>query len=321
VSTGRHNVIARLDAGARETVLLEAHLDTVGVDNMVIDPFQPTIRDGKLYGRGSCDTKGSLAAFLFAVCDLVETNRMPTRNVVLAAVADEEYGFTGARYALEHGLEADFGIAGEPTSLRIVRAHKGVTRWKMSARGIAAHAAYPERGKNAIYTMSHLIPMLEEYAGTLQAGPSHPLLGPPTLNVGVVQGGSAVNIVPDRCTIEIDRRTIPGETLLSVLQPVTDMLQSMPDVTLEEPHLSVAGMEVSADSPAVTHLADAIRAVTGDCLTEAAHYATDAGMYNAGGIPSVVFGPGDIRQAHTDSEYVELQEFQQAIHITQNLLS
>jgi len=321
VSPGRPNLLARVDIGAPETVLLEAHLDTVGAENMVIDPFTPTIRDGRIYGRGSCDTKGSLAAFVWAVSSLIEAKGKFSRNVLLAAVVDEEYGFTGAKHAVRRGLRADFGIAGEPTRLSIVRAHKGVMRWNITARGAAAHSAYPDRGRNAIYSMARLISRLEEYAGTLGAGAAHPLLGSPTISIGVVEGGEAVNIVPDRCRIQVDRRTIPGETTDSILQPLRDMVSRMEDIVLEAPYLDVPGMEVLSDSPPVAHLGDAIRKATGDVASEAAHYATDAGLYNAAGIPTVVFGPGDIRQAHTDAEYLDLEEFQQAVRIIRTLLS
>jgi acetylornithine deacetylase len=320
VSPGRPNLFARVDVGATETVLLEAHLDTVGTENMAIDPFMPVIRDGRVYGRGACDTKGSLAAFVRAVTSLLEADRKLSRNVLLAAVVDEDYGFTGAKHAVTGGLRADFGVAGEPTRLRIVRAHKGVVRWKITTRGVSAHSAYPDRGSNAIYSMARLISQLEQYAGTLGEGADHALLGPPTLSVGVIQGGQAVNIVPDRCTIQVDRRTVPGETIESILQPLREMTKPIPGVEMGPPFLDVPGMEVAPDSPAVTHLEKAVREVAGDSVTETAHYATDAGIYNAAGIPTVVFGPGDIRQAHTDSEYLDLEEYQQAIRIIQALL-
>ena len=321
VSPGRSNLLALVDVGAEETVLLEAHMDTVGVENMTIDPFTPLIREGRMYGRGSCDTKGSLAAFVSAVCSLIERNRTFLRNVLLAAVVDEEYGFTGAKHVVKSGLRADFGIAGEPTRLRTVRAHKGVIRWNITARGRAAHSAYPDRGHNAIYSMARLISRLEEYAGTLGEGAGHPLLGTPTISVGVVQGGDAVNIVPDLCRIQVDRRTVPGETRESILRPLQDMVSGMEGVILEEPFLDVPGMEVSGESPAVIHLEEAVRKVTGESATEAAHYATDAGIYSGAGIPTVVFGPGDIAQAHTDAEYLDLEEFHRAVRIIQALLS
>jgi acetylornithine deacetylase len=321
VAPGRPNVTGYLDAGRERTILLEAHLDTVHAENMEISPFDPVIRDGRLHGRGSCDTKASLAVFLRTIGRFAEEGGKPRYNILLAAVADEEYRFTGARRLAGSGLRADFGIAGEPTLLRIVRAHKGVTRWKISTEGKAAHSAYPDRGSNAIYRMGHVLERLEQYAGGLQRLSPHPLLGTQTLSVGVIEGGQAVNIVPDRCVIEIDRRTLPGETAPAVLGPVREALRGIDGCAFEEPHLSVEGMEVPESSEVVTILARAIRSVTGEAQITSAQYATDAGVYNAAGVPTVVFGPGDIAQAHTSGEFVELSQLEQAEAILRGLLA
>jgi acetylornithine deacetylase len=321
VGPNRPNVIGYIDAKASQTLLLEAHLDTVHADGMTIDPFSPLIRDDKLFGRGSCDTKSSIAAFLQAVVNVVQSRRQLEYNTLLLFVSDEEYRFTGARHAAHNGLKADVGIAGEPTQLRVVRAHKGVTRWRIVTKGLAAHSAYPDRGKNAIYAMSKVIKKLAEYAAELPRKKSHPMLGTPTLSVGVIEGGQAVNIVPDRCWIEVDRRTLPGENIEVVLDPVRDLLRDLPDWEFESPYLSVDGMEVAEDSQIVQILARSIDDVLGSVTIEAAQYATDAGIYNGVGIPTVVFGPGDITQAHTDSEFVELQQVRHAVNIIQRLLA
>ncbi|MEW6510930.1 MAG: M20 family metallopeptidase [Bacteroidota bacterium] len=321
VAPGRPNVIAHIDAGAAKTLLLEAHLDTVYADGMSFPPFTPAVRDGRLYGRGSCDTKGSLAAFLHAAVTCAAARKSMRYNVVLAAVADEEYKFTGATHAVAKGLRADMGIAGEPTRLRIVRAHKGVTRWKIVTTGVSAHAAYPDRGENAIYAMGGVLARLERYAAALQNSAGHPLLGPPTLSVGVIEGGQAVNVVPDRCVIEIDRRTLPGESTDAVLAAVQKTLEGVAGWRFEPPHLIAPPMETPAESPVVGELSDAIRRITGSVTFEAAPYATDAGVYGSAGIPSVVFGPGDIAQAHTADEWIEIDELQRASKIIMALLS
>jgi acetylornithine deacetylase/succinyl-diaminopimelate desuccinylase family protein len=320
VSPGRPNVAGYVQRNSGTTVLLEAHLDTVHADNMVIDPFRPEIRDGKLFGRGSCDTKASLAAFVHVACRIAE-KAAAACNVVLLAVSDEEYRFTGARHAVARGIRADFGIAGEPTGLRIVRAHKGVTRWRIVTEGKAAHSAYPERGENAIYIMGRILTRLERFAGGLHVATGHPALGARTLSVGVIEGGQAVNIVPDRCWIDVDRRTLPGETTGDTLDPVRQLLGDIDGWMFEAPYLSVAGMEVDAGAPVVTKLATAITSTIGSAVVETANYATDAGFYNAAGIPTVVFGPGHIERAHTDSEYVELDEVHQAVAILERFLS
>jgi acetylornithine deacetylase/succinyl-diaminopimelate desuccinylase family protein len=318
---GRPNVLGRVWVGATQTVLLEAHLDTVQADSMTVKPFDPEVRDRKLFGRGSCDTKGSIAAFLQAVTNAVKSAGKLRYNVLLLFVSDEEYRFTGAQHAVKKGLQADFGIVGEPTQLRIVRAHKGVTRWKILTNGIAAHSAYPERGKNAIYSMSKIVGRLEIYAAELNSASIHPVLGSPSLSVGVIEGGQAVNIVPDRCWIEIDRRTLPNETTQTVIEPVRSLLHDLPDWEMKEPHLSVSGMEVSPTAPVVQSLAAAVKEVLGDVVVEGAQYATDAGIYNAVGIPTVVFGPGDIAQAHTESEYISLIQLDDAVATIERLLT
>jgi acetylornithine deacetylase/succinyl-diaminopimelate desuccinylase-like protein len=141
------------------------------------------------------------------------------------------------------------------------------------------------------------------------------------LSVGVIEGGQAVNIVPDRCWIEIDRRTLPNETIQSVIEPVRSILQDLPDWEMKDPHLSVSGMEVSENAPVVRVMAKVVKEVLGEVVVEGAQYATDAGIYNAVGVPTVVFGPGDIAQAHTDSEYIVLEQLDQAVAIIERLLT
>ena len=320
VAPGRPNVTGYVDAGAERTLLLQAHLDTVHVEGMSIAPFGAEIRDGSLYGRGACDTKGSLASFLQAVVEAVQHPEKLRYNIVILATADEEYQFTGARHAVHSGLKADMGIAGEPTSLRIIRAHKGVVRWYLRTRGTAAHAAYPARGENAIYRMGHVLTRLESYARDLAAVTPHPLLGTPSLSVGVIEGGQAVNIVPDACRIEIDRRTLPHEDAAAVIEAAGSCLHGIDGWEMAPPHLVAGGMDIAEGATVVRELSQAIRGVTGGAAVEGAYYATDAGAFNAGGIPTVVFGPGDIALAHTAAEHIPLAELRQATAIIRSLL-
>lgn len=320
VAPGRPNVMAYVDAGAPRTIMLQAHLDTVHAGAMTVPPFAAEIREGCLYGRGACDTKGSLAAELQAIVEALRTPGRLRYNVLFLATADEEYQFTGARAAVRAGLTADFGIAGEPTSLHIIRTHKGVVRWRVRTSGVAAHAALPARGENAIYRMGHVITRLEAYARGLASGPSHPHLGNASLNVGVIEGGQAVNMVPDRCTIEIDRRTLPQEEPDGVIAAVAACLQGLDGWTMDPPHLVAEGMDVPEDAGVVRDLADAVTATTGSVTVEGAYYATDAGAFNAAGIPTVVFGPGDIALAHTAAEHIPLAELRQATDIIRSLI-
>ena len=321
VAPGRPNVTGFIDAHAEKTLLLEAHLDTVRAESMSIAPFTPVVREGRLYGRGACDTKGSLAAFLHGVCSPLESGVRLRYNVVILAAADEEYQFTGATHAVAHGLKADFGIVGEPTRLRIVRAHKGVVRWRIVTRGIAAHSAYPERGENAIYAMGRVLGRLEAYGTALRRSAPHPLLGTPSLSAGVIEGGAAVNIVPDRCALEVDRRTLPGESSRDVLEAAAKALDGIGDWSFDPPHLAVGGMEVPLESPVVRLLSGAIGSAGGPPGVETAQYATDAGVYNGAGIPTVVFGPGDIAQAHTADEWIDCSELHAAAEIVRRLVT
>ena len=320
-SPGRPNVMGFVDAGASKTLMLEAHLDTVHADNMEIDPFVPTIRGGRLYGRGSCDTKGSIAAFCTAVIEILKSGRKLNRNILLLFVSDEEYQFTGAQAAVKKGLKATYGICGEPTLLSIIHAHKGVTRWRMRTSGVAAHSAYPFLGKNAIYFMAPLIVRLEAHALELERRKPHPLLGTPTLSVGVIEGGQAVNMVPDQCWIEIDRRSLPGESREAILDAISKAAKDLPNVVTEDPFLSVAGIEIPKDAEVLTVLSGAIRSELGSVRIEPANYATDAGIYTSHGIPTVVFGPGDIAQAHTKEEFLELDQLEKAFRIIQRLIT
>ena len=321
VSPHRLNVVAHVDASAERTVLLEAHLDTVHADGMAFPPFEANIVNGRLQGRGACDTKGSLAVFMDALCSLVAEGTKLRYNVLLAAVADEEYQFTGAQTAVARGLCADFGVCGEPTRLHIIRAHKGVTRWRIRTSGRAAHSAYPERGKNAIYTMGHVLTALEQHARELTQRHPHAVLGAPTMSVGVIEGGQAVNIVPENCWIEIDRRTLPGERREDILGDVRSALKDIGDWSMDAPHLEAAGMEVPEAGEDVNRLRTAIASSVGAAVVESAQYATDAGMYCAAGIPCVVFGPGDIADAHTDAESIDLKELLTAREIIRRFLT
>jgi acetylornithine deacetylase ArgE len=317
----RVNVLAHIDVGAKRTVLLEAHLDTVHADAMEIPPFEARIVKGRLQGRGACDTKGALAVFLDTVSFLIATGAKLRYNLVLAAVADEEYQFTGAKAAVERGIHADFGICGEPTRLHIVRAHKGVLRWRVRTHGRAAHSAYPERGQNAIYAMAPVLAALERLATELGQKPPHPLLGTPTLSVGVIEGGQAVNVVPDSCLIEVDRRTLPGESRGEILKDVNAALSKLQNWSMDPPHLEADSMETQECCEDLIRLRAFIDSCDSPAVVETAQYATDAGIYSAAGIPCVVFGPGDIADAHTAAESIEISEVLAAGEILRRFLT
>ena len=323
IAPQRDNIVARWDsAGASRTLLLEAHQDTVPADNMTIDPFGAKIEAGRLYGRGACDIKGGMAAMLAMFSRLVREKPNGAMNVILACTVDEEHTFLGVQRLVQYGLQADLAVVAEPTQLQIVNAHKGIVRWHLETSGRSCHSSTPEKGINAIYQMAGILVAIEQFADWLQKSRVDPLLGPPTLSVGRIEGGTSVNTVPDRCRIEIDRRLIPGENPLEAPGQLVAKLRATLSAgvkfsySMHAPALSPAGSE-----DLVAQLASAIDAVRGSHQVTAVPYCTDASTIAAAGIPAVVFGPGDIAKAHTCDEWVPLDEVEQASEILYRLVS
>jgi len=335
VHPGRENLIARLDGpnspeNGGELLLLDSHQDTVPVDGMTIEPFTPEIRDGRLYGRGACDTKGGMAAAVAALARLTADRPPGMPTVLMAFTVNEEYGFTGARAAAELCRSAgpgsiiprlpDAAVVLEPTGLEVVVAHKGMVRWRCSTRGRAAHSSRPEAGENAIYRMAPVLSAIEEYARDVVGSlAGHPLCGPATLSVGTIRGGVSVNTVPDRCTIELDRRLPPGEDPDAARQRLIDHLAAVlgPDHPIEHEPPYLVGLPLSDEhnTGAAERLGRAVRAVTGECRRTGVPYGTDAADFAAAGIPTVVFGPGHLAQAHTVDEWIALSQVEQAAEI------
>lgn len=314
----RPNVIARLPGrNAARRVILEAHMDTVSVQGMSIPPFEPRVEEGKLYGRGSCDTKAGLAAMMHAVASVHEEGIQLPCEVWLAAVVDEECTYRGVTRLCE-GLTGQAALVAEPTGLRAVIASKGVLRWRIVVLGKAAHSGKPHLGVNAISHMARVILALEEDHQRL-AAQVHPLLGPATVNVGVIHGGVQVNFVPDTCAIEIDRRLLPGETVPGVLAHYQGLLEALKaqhptlDAVMEPPMLTDEALETAAES-APAQLASALLAELGrDGTPCGVPFGSDASKLSRQGIPSLIFGPGNIDQAHAAVEFVDLAEVECAV--------
>jgi acetylornithine deacetylase/succinyl-diaminopimelate desuccinylase family protein len=322
IAPGRANLLARYDApGSRKTVLFDAHQDTVPVEGMTIEPFKPVIDAGRMYGRGSCDVKGGLAAMLTAFARLVRERPAGSASVIMACTVDEEFTHTGSsRLAMtEHG--ADVAIVAEPTRLQIVDCHKGAVRWKVRTRGVACHSSTPHLGDNAIYKMAALVAALADYASELGRSEPHPVLGPPSLSVGRIEGGQSVNVVPDLCEIEIDRRVIPGELagdcIASVETALLKRLGSLEGVEFLPPWVKMPPLSPTPEWPGAERLiksvSDAVARVTGRVPSViGVPYGTDAGPLSESGLPCLVFGPGDIAQAHTKDEWLELDQLRLA---------
>jgi len=310
VLPGRPNLYARLERGRGQTVVLSAHTDTVPAADWDGDPFRPEEKDGFVTGRGSCDTKASLAAFTSVFLEAAAKGGGEF-DLILAAVCDEEVGFAGSRVAAA-ALRADFAIAGEPTALAVVHRHKGVLRFVLEARGRSCHSSTPEQGDNAIYRLCRAALGVERLARKW-SGVRDPDLGPRAISVTTITGGQAPNVVPDRCRAEVDVRCLPGDRLEDLLDEVRRSAGS--GATVQSPYMEGPALDTDPHHPLVRRLAEAC----GRAL-KCAPYATDAPQYAARGIPSVVFGPGDVALAHTPRERVALAEVDECVDILRRFL-
>lgn len=305
-----------------EWLLFESHLDTVSVEGMTVPPFQVTTAGERLHGRGTCDTKGSGAAMLWALRDYARSPGR-TRNAGVIFSVDEEAGMDGAQSFAAKELRALLPklrgiVVGEPTGLRPVIAHNGALRWRSITRGVAAHSAEPTKGRSAIAAMCQVIAALESKFIPL-ARRDYPLTGRAVASINVIKGGTAVNIIPDYCEIICDRRLVPGETAAQVLA---------------ERDAALAGLAVEHDSQylapplppensAALHawLRPALVAQGIDPAATGAPYATNASHYAAAGAQVLVLGPGALAQAHTKDEWLDRRELAKAVTVYGALLS
>jgi acetylornithine deacetylase len=330
VSPGRDNVVARFNSpGSEFTILLDAHQDTVPVEGMTVAPFEPQIQNGRITGRGACDVKGGMAAMLFAFRRLCQEQPTGAANVVLSCTCDEESTTTGitdlVRYwTSERGRSTllasrpDVAVIAEPTLLDVVVAHRGVTRFRIRSSGRACHSSDPTQGVNAIYRMARVVELLEEYAGLLsRTVPPHPMCGGATLSVGRIHGGTSVNIVPDECVIEIDRRVIPGENHEEVKDDIQEYLTERLDfeIEFEPPWIESPALTDTDNQQLAKAILSCVAHVDGDHAAIGVPYGTHASRTCAGGVPSIVFGPGSIDQAHTKDEFLEIDQLEKAAEV------
>lgn len=321
VFPGRDNLIAVYEPPTPPpfTVVFECHQDTVPVDAMIVDPFGGTVEGGKLYGRGACDVKGGGTVMLAAFARLLKERPAGSARVVLAYTVDEEHTFFGVQELVKEGLKADYAVVAEPTLMNIVRAHKGVVRWQLETTGRACHSSRPEQGVNAIYRMGRLLAGVEEYAERLRTTQPDPVLGPRTLSVGRVTGGVSPNTVPDFCRIEIDRRLVTDENAADAVADLDTFLSTYPGIdfpfTSLKPKLACPPLSAARSGELVTRLGAVIDAVAGKHEVHAVPYGTDASTIANANIPVVVFGPGDITQAHTKDEWIDLSQLEPAAEI------
>jgi acetylornithine deacetylase len=323
----RPRLRARL-AGEREgtPLLFETHVDTVSIQGMRIDPLAGRIEGDRLWGRGATDAKGQVAALLHALAAWAASGRRPPLSVELALVGDEEHGFGGSRGLLAEGIAARGIVIGEPTGLRVVTTHKGCARFEVKLIGKLAHAAHPELGVNAISAAAALIDEINARLLPALARRCAPLLGPPTLNVAMIEGGLQPNLVPDACRVLLERRLLPGETAADARAEVAALFDGAAR--------RFAGFRAELGSTLLEALAfqsdphGALARAAGAAVARAGSspeptgvaYCTDASVLREAGTPLIVVGPGSIEQAHTDDEFIELAELERGARFFAELM-
>jgi acetylornithine deacetylase/succinyl-diaminopimelate desuccinylase-like protein len=294
---------------ARARLAFAPHTDTVSVAGMTVPPFDPAVRDGKLYGRGASDTKGPMAAALWALREWSESSARASSDVhwTFFALMGEEAGQEGSRAVAASGFQSDLTLVLEPTSLGVVTAHKGVLWMNVETAGLACHGSAPENGRNAIYAMRRVLELIELKMIPELAQRQHPKLGPVTVNVGTIRGGSKINIVPDACTIELDCRLVPGveaEHLHALLAAV--LRDVAPGVRVVEQRHAVP-LDTDETLPWVAKLGGVARGLT------TAPWYSDAAVLGHAGCPAVCVGPGSIAQAHTKDEFIALSDLEDGV--------
>src|ERR1700681_3036529 len=315
---GGPNVVARIGPVDAPALMLNGHLDVVGVEGMIHEPFSADRRDGRIYGRGSADMKGGLAAMCVAAATSV--SQESERQILITAVVDEEYESVGMRALLAAGIRAEQAIITEPTRLAICPAHRGFAWFDVELRGRAAHGSRYDVGIDAIMHAGLLLAELDRLEHTREAGPTHPLLGRGSLHASKIEGGVGMSTYPERCSLAIERRTIPGEQVQTAMREITDACARVkagrPEfdarVTLSTAQLP---SDVPVDAPVVRRLVGAVEREGIPVSIEGLSAWTDAALLNEAGIPTVCFGPADIALAHAAEEFVPVDDIERATRV------
>ena len=316
----RVNVVGILKGvGEGRSLLLNAHLDTVGVDGMIIDPFGAEIRNGRLYGRGSQDMKGSLAAMMGAAKAFVDTGIELAGDLIITGVADEEYASIGSEDLVRH-VSADGAIVTEPTDLSLCRAHRGFIWHEVETFGRAAHGSRFKEGVDANMRMGRFLAQLDNLEQELRNRPAHPLVGPPSLHAARIRGGLEISTYAAHCLLEIERRTNPGETesqATAEIQSIIDRLES-DDPTFKASLKATfwrEPFEVGEEALLVKILEDSM---TNQLGSKPAHsgqtFWTDAALFAAAGMETALVGPVG-NGLHSEEEWVDLQSVVDLAHI------
>lgn len=321
VTPNRPNVVGVLKNANKPLLLLDAHLDTVPVEGME-KPFDPIIQDKRILGRGSCDTKASMAMFLTALNEVQKEGKELQWSIVLAGTVDEELHASGAHALAKRGLRPVLAIYGEPTELNIIHAHKGAVRFKLETFGVSCHSSMPHLGKNALYLMAEILMRIRKLGDAVLPKIKNIDLGSPTINPGTILGGISVNAVPDHCVIDIDFRSLPGQSAEDVLKLVREALQDIDPSSykINAPHLDATAMYTPKESLYSQHLQHCCHVHYPESNFQVASYSTDAQAFSPFQTPSLVFGPGSIKVAHTIHEHLPINELELSILIFKDFL-
>lgn len=323
LAPNRCNVLARIGPSGKSPLVLNGHLDVVGVEEMTHAPFVPQIRNERVYGRGSSDMKSGIA------CMCVAAARAATRGalaseIIIAAVCDEEFASLGTRTLLSDGLYATGAIVTEPTRLSVCPGHRGFAWLRVDVHGHAAHGSRYDLGVDAIRHAGLLLAALDTMDAQVLPLREHPLIGRPSLHASMINGGTGWSTYPEHCAMYIERRTVPGETGESVraeFQALCEFIKNdrptfSADVTLE---LFQPASDLAIDAPLTRALTSALEKEALAPTVEGLSCWTDAALFNAAGIPALCFGPGDIALAHSAEEWVSLDDIQHATAVLERV--
>ena len=315
VLPGRPNLYIHIPNPGKETLIIDNHMDTVSAANMLFEPFDAIIQDGKLLGRGACDVKGAAGALLSCICEALAQEKKFRYDMLLAFTVDEETSFSGAKKVVKRFDGFDLCLAMEPTNFDVVIAHKGVYLFEIVSKGIAAHSSTPELGKNAIYPMLDLVNRLKSYAIAL-SGPQNPWLGTSSLSVNKIQGGRAFNIIPDFCKIEVDLRYLPELSTLDIHKKLIEICNDefqMKETLIADGFFNEEESFLQKEFVKINSLHNS------NAIIKGVNFATDCSQLKHLG-PCIVWGPGDIKYAHTNQEFILIDDLYKAKSVLEDFL-